>query len=79
MYVWLKKSKKTKKDNLKLILGVIVYYTCTMRSDGDRQECTDALLRELSVQIEKILMALCHINQLAALVVHYCSVNFSED
>jgi hypothetical protein len=51
MYVCLKKSKKTRKDNLKLILGIIVY-TCTMNSDGDRQECIDVLLPELSVQKE---------------------------
>lgn len=51
MYVCLKKSKKTMKDNLKLFLGVIVY-TSTMSSDGDRQECFDVLFPELSIQKE---------------------------
>lgn len=51
MYVCLKKSKKTRNDNLKLFLGVIVY-TSTMNSDGDRQECIDVLFPELSIQKE---------------------------
>jgi hypothetical protein len=77
MFVCLKKSNKTRKDHLKLILGVIVY-TCTMNSDGDREECTDVLSPELSVEKESIHGLFVYVNQLAVLVVHYCWVNFSE-